>query len=1291
MSTSKPEPLDPNSPAKNLTPKNSQDQLKESLLQEIYAIEYLLKEAPAWRANSLISYSTEQEFFRFYGTRRYNLLQAFSTQSKQQTQTDTIIANSLANTSREQIGQTTNAIEHNTFVIKAEGQATNQAEEELILEPNLAENIPSSIAITPMPLPIPQNSVSPRQISSSNSFNQNQSTSSQRSSFTSFSSYTETPPQKSLGELVSENINYIFAACGALFVGGVALYYRNELYHGLSQPIVQAAILMIVTFGFLVGGIFLVRQTNQALVGRTLTLVGSLLVPINPWFLVKSGLIANSGRAWILGVACTLLYASLVYFLKDSLFIYLSLIAGMLTTWVGVHHFSGNTSYLSSYATALLVYSIIALLAEQFFSAKEGDFTREKFGKPFFHFAQIGIALTLLFYTPLVAFLPREFVATKMHFDPSYNGLVTVWLALAGAFAYGYSARLRHASYFVYLSIAALYWSEISLFIYLKSSPGQGLLVIAITTLIIGVITKQLSLETLYSEPVALLSKAIGYSYICLAATILVLGVEISWALILAFVVVALMFQLGLVEQKENLVSSQLGVLLLSSYVLSLTKLTLDKDLFLLLLPLPLFASLVLCYLVAKSKKDGLSASLEQIALFCIGVSIYKLTQLSIAKDFSYLVLAFFWLEISLGFAALSYLVKKEVHALVSAIVSVGILTLSYGLALAHFDYLEKSNSILAFAILAFAYYGLSQRGLIWNVMTRALSYVSTSLIGLLLFISSILVTEALFNQPKISKYSFVAVALCVITVKEFWHLWKERNILHSVLLGISGVVGLPLILGQLTTNSQHIFLAEIILAIGYLLVAYKLTQENIQQIPESFEVLANLAVIPNAVALLAFGYNSSLDSFSAVTCLGYLVITFFYILATQLSEKPNQIKGYGYISFSILLVSICLFAYNFGMHNWADLSALLIPVLIGYLFMDRLLENSKFSNASIMVAQVAQPLVVLLGIISGLSRNNPPVNGAIFFAEITLFYLYLGLLKTQTYALYTSIITSTISLWKLLDHCDIEYSYFTVLYAFYGVVLLYISEKIKNKYAWVNVTIRNCAHSILGLSATVLILQTFASLGLSNYKITPYIPALLVMLCIFSFISMMTKDARLKSIYKHSSYVLAGVAYLTIGIRLGFNLLKESEFYTLPFAGFMLWMGYTAKRKSEDSADIYLSFGGVLAILPTLLHVMHYRFVIASSSSGYDFLLIIVSLALMLGGTLLQAKSVSKIGQAGFVSALAIIVFSSVNWEQQGLSVLMILLAIGVSVGAWVIHNRYKNLQELQREAESNRFKIHQ
>lgn len=1258
----------PIEPSEN-TP-TSEQTIKENIIDEVKSIDYLLREVPAWRANNLIHPFTEQELFRFYGARRQHLIQTIYPQSQQNQAVNETITNPTTTSSVENTVDKKFIIKHSDKLTSDSSTANNLeldinlnledvAQPSSPLQPSLA-SVNSVAALEKPTTPIfsnpPVRQNPPRRI-------YNYET-------------PQPPPQptKNLGELISENINYIFAACAALFVGGIALYYRNELYHGLTQPITQAVILMLLTLGFLISGVYIARKTSENIAGRTLTLVGALLVPINPWFLVRSHLIADTGRGWVLGIFCTLLYISITYFLKDPLFVYLSLVTGMITTWVGVYLFSNHIAQLTVYAVALITYSILSLITEQIFRpAQEGvEFSREKFGRPFFHFAQVGIAITLLFYTPLIAFLPQEFIAAKEHFDPSYSSLMTACLALAASFAYGYSGAIRRASYFIYLSIGAIYWSEISLFIHLKSNPGQAMLIIAATTFALGLIAQKSSLEELFKQPMSLVATIIGNIYIGLAVIFLMFSVNTSWSFILAFLVVAVMFQTKVVEHNDQENIYRVSLLGLTVYLLALTKLALDKDFYLILLPLPAVISLALSYKMAKAKNTSLSSSWQYVSLFIAVVAVYKLIQVSFNQHIAYSTLAIFFLEITLIVAAFSYLVEEEIYKLTTAIISGGIFVLSYSLMLADLRYLPYRKAFIAYAILVFAYYALSQTSLLWDAMKQALSYLSTAIAGFLALLS----LAALLESNMFSATVPVVLALVIITSKELWHLYNDRDSLQASLLGSTLTILLAalLVLLNVTTN-EYFFLAEIFLAFGYLVLANKLSQKQLSQISVPFDVLANLIVAISALGLLFVGSKYNLDtlSFSPLTTFGYITIVGFYVLATVLSTDQNKTTGYSHATFSVVLMVICLFGNYFGLRNWADLAVVLTPVLIGYIFLDRALENTKFSGASLAVAQVAQPIVMLLGIWSGLFRSASPLSSAFFFAEFATFYLCLGLLKKQVNYLYVSIFIWSISLWKVLAHFDIAACYLTIFYAIYGAILLYLADRDSDSYDWTKPALYNFGHSLLAISSLILVGQTFVSLNLSDEHLSAYVVSLLTMVAIFAWVSVQLKDENLKTTYKNAAIALSGVSYLTIGIRLGFSLLEQTEFYSLPIGIVLFWAGYDAKRKSETEANLWFSSGSLLWVLPTLLHVMRYRFIVGESSTSYDFLLILLTLVLMIGGILTRTKSVTTIGQAGFIIELAIIVFSAVKWEQQGLSVLMILLAVAVFISAWTIHYYYK------------------
>lgn len=1250
----------------------------ENILQEVNSINYLLREVPAWRNNKLIEPWVEQELFRFYGGRRHSLIQSI-----------------LPQISSIEVNITTPELSPNTFLVKSQQPTsdnvslindittdntsniliTENSKLNQVSEINTANNI-SMEALQDIAVRNVKNVKATNVVAS----NSNEANISHNKSF------NFVPPplpeaKKPLGEIVAENINTIFAVSAALFVGGVALYYRNEIYRGLTQPIVQAVILMLVTLASLVTGTVLVRKTAEHVAGRALSLTGALLVPINPWFLVHSSLITDTGRGWVLGLACTFLYGSIAYFLRDSLFVYLSLVTGLITSWVLAYKFAGNVASTSTYAVVLMVYSIICLFAEQHFklASTETEFSREKIGRPFFHFAQVGIALTLLFYTPLIDLLPKEFIATKKHFDPSYSSLMTVWLALAAAFAYSYSAVVRRASYFVYMAIAALYWSEISLFIHLKSSISNFYLAIAGTTLLLGVVGQKANLEEFYSKPISLFTRAVGEIYLVIAVVYLLFAISASWTTILAFVLVAIMFQAKLNNLSSEQITYRVALLSLVAYILSLTNLALDKDIFLILQPSIAVVALVLSSRLEKTNQSSLSQAWQKISLLIVTISIYKLAQMSISKDFDYLTLAIFWLEIALIFAALSYQLKEESYKILPAIFSTSLGIIAYGLVLAKYNYLDRKEALVAFALLAFIYFAVSQTTILWQAIKDAFSYLSVFLSSALLLCCSWLTLELVIENKTSVFAAPIALTLALIGAKEFLHLKEQKHLLNSILLGVIGILFVPNLLAILSiTSHRSLFFVLTTLAISYLIIA-KLEKRQIdKEIYATFEVLANLVIVISGLGFLAIGYNFYTDQFSFFTTLGFLQIVLFYGLGTYLSNDQKLSQAYSHFTFSLLLVTTCLFGNYCGLRNWGDLAAILMPVLMLYLVADAFLSKTKFVGAS-AVAQFAQPLVIALGLWSGLFRTTTHIATAFFFAEIAAFYLLATIIRKEVVNFYVAQVAIVITSWKLLQYVNVETSYFMIFYAIYGAALFYIENKTKAAYQWLNLAISNSASGVLAFTLLGITFQSLFSLELNDPNLTPYLVSLLVITGIFALLSTKLENQALKQFYKISTFYLGGLTYLTLGVRLGYDLLTQTEFYSLPIGALILWAGYSAKKKSEKIGDFWLALGALLWVLPTMLHVMGYRFITRQPALEYDFTLLLCSLALILGGILLQIKTPVMIGGASFLTAIAIIVFSVVQWEQQWLSVVMILLAIIVFVSAWAIHYRYKHHQSTE------------
>src|SRR5581483_10417590 len=426
-------------------------------------------------------------------------------------------------------------------------------------------------------------------------------------------------PRRSLSELVAENIKLIFAISAALFVGGVLLYYRNAIYLGLKQPWTQAFILGFATIGCIVGGWTLVRRTNQTLAGRTLTLVGSLLVPINPWFLVRSGLIPESGNGWILGLACTALYAWTAYFLRERLYVYLALATGIITGWSAVYKFTGGAQ-TSAYSIVLMAFSLAYLLAERFFKSKATDESGIDFSIPFFHVAQVGIALSLLFYTPLVAFVPGEFLAAKRYFDPhGYSGLNTIWLSLCATFAYFYSGMVRHNRAFIYLSIIAGICAEAAILHNIDVTLPTAVVAYASTALLASIVSRYGIKDDLYAAPLIQTSILAAFGLLAVAAVsvfLLTIGNPLipGWRMLASFVVAALIFA---IESKKDRTPSAIcatAALIAIVGLFVLVKLSVPNHLISIIFLVPVYALLLLGKRYQQQQADTLFDYFQTIA-----------------------------------------------------------------------------------------------------------------------------------------------------------------------------------------------------------------------------------------------------------------------------------------------------------------------------------------------------------------------------------------------------------------------------------------------------------------------------------------------------------------------------------------------------------------------------------------------------------------------------------------------------------------------------------------------------
>src|SRR6185503_6825696 len=89
--------------------------------------------------------------------------------------------------------------------------------------------------------------------------------------------------------------------------------------------------------------------------------------------------------------------------------------------------------------------------------------------------------------------------------------------------------------------------------------------------------------------------------------------------------------------------------------------------------------------------------------------------------------------------------------------------------------------------------------------------------------------------------------------------------------------------------------------------------------------------------------------------------------------------------------------------------------------------------------------------------------------------------------------------------------------------------------------------------------------------------------------------------------------------------------------------------------------------------HTLQYRFITHEPSTLHDIGLLVISLALILGGIMLQLKAPTIVGGTGFLIGMSVIVFGFVEWEQKWLSISMIVLALAIFGSSWIIYFFHK------------------
>lgn len=213
-----------------------------------------------------------------------------------------------------------------------------------------------------------------------------------------------TPPKPSLVQILLDprSIQLLLISGGLLLVTGiVTLLYVNDWL----TPLALAVILGLANVALLGAGLYLRRWTEYKTAGLAVTLLACAVLPLNLWYYHANNLLTFGGHLWLPALVISGLYLVSALVLRDKRFVYVFLGGVTLTGLLVLADLppSPQKFWEIAYpASWLVILGMAALHAERAFAPEAGPFSREEFGKAFFHSGLLligsGVILLLIAY-----------------------------------------------------------------------------------------------------------------------------------------------------------------------------------------------------------------------------------------------------------------------------------------------------------------------------------------------------------------------------------------------------------------------------------------------------------------------------------------------------------------------------------------------------------------------------------------------------------------------------------------------------------------------------------------------------------------------------------------------------------------------------------------------------------------------------------------------------------------------------------------------------------------------------
>ena len=210
--------------------------------------------------------------------------------------------------------------------------------------------------------------------------------------------FSEPTSRRNIMEMLLDprSIQWLMGLGGALMVVGlVILLWVNKYF----TPPVLAMVMGGANIAVMLAGWGLIQKTRYQLVGRGLTLLSCLVMPLNLWYYHAQDLVSIDQHLWVAAVVMSALYGASAWILKDEMFVYVFNAGVAMTGLLILADMPPSPQKfweIASPATLLVLLGLAGIHAERAFGENDGPFSRKRFGLAFFASGQVLMAAGLL-------------------------------------------------------------------------------------------------------------------------------------------------------------------------------------------------------------------------------------------------------------------------------------------------------------------------------------------------------------------------------------------------------------------------------------------------------------------------------------------------------------------------------------------------------------------------------------------------------------------------------------------------------------------------------------------------------------------------------------------------------------------------------------------------------------------------------------------------------------------------------------------------------------------------------